>query len=96
MLSFFILYLWVCVYLLHRLTALKLDKVIYGLKQSPRCWYDELCSFLKTVNFKSSTADPCLFVGNNSRHPCYVHVHVEDMTIAGTSCKTYGHYTVHH
>lgn len=61
-----------------------MNKAIYGLKQSPRCWYDELQAFLETINFKSSTAEPCLFISCDKLNPCYVHVHVEEMTIAGT------------
>lgn len=32
-------------------TVLKVNKSIYGLKQSPRCWYDELRLFLISINF---------------------------------------------
>lgn len=65
-------------------TVLKVNKSIYGLKQSPRCWYDELRLFLISINFRASTANPCLFISQDKSHPCYVHVHVDDMTIAGT------------
>lgn len=41
-------------------------------------------SYLDTINFKSSSADPCLFISHDQLNPCYVHVHVDDMTIAGT------------
>lgn len=65
-------------------TVLKVNKSIYGLKQSPRCWYDELRLFMISIDFRPSTADPCLFIKNDGSNPCYVHVHVDDMTIAGT------------
>ncbi|MBW0517976.1 hypothetical protein O181_057691 [Austropuccinia psidii MF-1] len=58
-----------------------LKKSIYGLQQSPRCWYKELVSFFKKVNFSVSLTDSCLFISNNKEWPCLVHVHVDDMTI---------------
>ena len=45
----------------------KLNKAIYGLKQSPRDWYDTLIAWMtdtdKNLNtgFKQSDNDPCLF-----------------------------------
>lgn len=65
-------------------TVLKVNKAIYGLKQSPQCWYDEMQAFPDTINFKSSTADLCLFISRDKLNPCYVQVHVDDMTIART------------
>jgi hypothetical protein len=40
----------------------KLNKSIYGLKQSPRAWYGKLSSYLISCNFKISNADHSLFV----------------------------------
>lgn len=40
----------------------KLKKSLYGLKQSPRCWNEKLCEYLKLLGFKQSNADPCVFV----------------------------------
>ena len=65
-------------------TVLKVNKSIYGLKQSPRCWYKEICAFFLSLGFKPCLSDPCLFIKNDDSHPCFVHVHVDDLTIAGT------------
>ena len=35
----------------------KLRKSIYGLKQSPHCWNEKLCDYLKSAGFKESGAD---------------------------------------
>ncbi|MBW0538867.1 hypothetical protein O181_078582 [Austropuccinia psidii MF-1] len=59
----------------------QLKKSIYGLKQSPRCWYQELISFFNSKHFTPSAADTCLFISQNKNWPCLVHVHVDDMTI---------------
>ncbi|MBW0501109.1 hypothetical protein O181_040824 [Austropuccinia psidii MF-1] len=61
-----------------------LNEVIYlrsPSEQSPRCWYQELVSFFKTVGFSPSLANSCLFISQDSSWPCLVHVHVDDMTI---------------
>lgn len=40
----------------------RLRKARYGLKQSPWAWYDRFSAFRFEQGFKSSTADPSLFV----------------------------------
>jgi hypothetical protein len=39
----------------------QLLKCLYGLKQSPRRWYQKLHAFLLSIGFTSSSADPCLY-----------------------------------
>ena len=38
-----------------------LHKSLYWLKQSPRCWYEQLSIQLECTGFKQIRADPCLF-----------------------------------
>ena len=40
----------------------KLQKSLYGLKQSPRCWNTAFQEFMMLLQFKQSTADPCIYV----------------------------------
>ncbi len=40
----------------------KLEKSIYGLKQSARCWNQTLDSFLKKNGYRKSGADNCIYV----------------------------------
>ncbi|KAI7958132.1 hypothetical protein MJO29_006349 [Puccinia striiformis f. sp. tritici] len=63
--------------------GLKLQKSLYGLKQSPRCWYKALKDFFVSINFKPAGADPCLFIHQDPARPCFVFVHVDDMVILG-------------
>ncbi|MBW0465598.1 hypothetical protein O181_005313 [Austropuccinia psidii MF-1] len=63
-------------------TCLKLEQSLYGLKQSPRCWYQHLTSVFKKLGFNSSLADPCLFL-KGIPIVCMVYVHVDDMIIGG-------------
>lgn len=63
--------------------VLRLRKPLYGLRQSHRYWYPQLSDFFKSINFIPSTADPCVFISNNSDRTCGVHVHVGDLCIMG-------------
>ena len=48
--------------------ALKLQKAIYGLKQSGKNWYDTLTQFLKdTLKLQQSKVDPCLFLKSTNK-----------------------------
>ena len=40
----------------------KLKKSIYGLKQSARCWNTTLDEYLKSVGYRKSNADGCIYV----------------------------------
>ena len=57
-------------------TILKLRRSLYGLKQSPRNFFNHLKDNLqsKTLNFIQSQHDPCLFFGKN----CIIITYVDD------------------
>jgi len=38
-------------------------KTLYGLRQSPRHWYDKINTILISIDLKSSLEDPCLYSG---------------------------------
>ena len=40
----------------------KLSKSLYGLKQSARCWYNTLDSYLKENDYQQSGADSCIYI----------------------------------
>ena len=40
----------------------RLKKSLYGLKQSPRCWYLAFRKFMELIKFQQSDADPCVYV----------------------------------
>nr|GEX63476.1 retrovirus-related Pol polyprotein from transposon TNT 1-94 [Tanacetum cinerariifolium] len=46
----------------HPSHAYKLKNALYGLKQPPRAWYDELSMFLLQNHFFKYTIDPTLFI----------------------------------
>lgn len=43
----------------------KLQRSIYGLKQSARCWNTELDNQLKKMEFIQSKSDPCIYTQNS-------------------------------
>jgi hypothetical protein len=42
----------------------KLSKALYGLRRSPRLWYEELARFLASLGFYPIDADQCVFINN--------------------------------
>ena len=65
----------------------KLRKSIYGLKQSPRCWNQKLCDHLKSLRFKESGADSCVFIKNESNNLKIIAVYADDL-IQGLIAKS--------
>ena len=61
----------------------RLNKCIYGLKQSPRKWYMRLTHTLKDLGFRSSNFDPCIFI--HDKEFFMVAVYVGDLTLFGPS-----------
>ena len=50
----------------------KLNKSLYGLKQSGRNWFHTLRDFMLSKNFRQSKNDPCLFLRERNGHRDYV------------------------
>jgi Reverse transcriptase (RNA-dependent DNA polymerase)/gag-polypeptide of LTR copia-type/Integrase core domain/GAG-pre-integrase domain len=63
----------------------KLNKSIYGLKQSPRAWYAKLSHSLLSHNFIKSSADSSLFIKHSHNTTTLVLVYVDDIIITGNN-----------
>ncbi|CAA7059711.1 unnamed protein product [Microthlaspi erraticum] len=61
----------------------RLNKPIYGLKQSPRAWYMALKDHLVQTGFTNSLADTSLFVYCRDSVLLYVLVYVDDIIVTG-------------
>ena len=59
----------------------RLKKSLYGLKQSSRCWYEELSKHLVSTGFKQSRADPCVFYKWSSGNLTVISVYVDDLIL---------------
>ena len=63
-----------------------LKKSIYGLKQSPRCWYKRFDDFIFKLGFNKSSYDSCAFINPNSySSKVYLLLYVDDMLFAEKS-----------
>ena len=58
----------------------KLLKTLYGLKRSPRHWYETAKQILKEMGFQQSKHSPCIFVGQliKNQPPLYLGLYVDD------------------
>ena len=62
--------------------TVKLQKALYGLKESGLLWFNELCATLSTLGFTQSYSEPCLFLLiEGSTILCIVGVYVDDLLI---------------
>ena len=70
-------------------SVLRLHKGLYGLKQSGRVWSEALCNHMRTIGFRRTRSDPCVFVrglaGGASPDRTYIAVYVDDFAILGAS-----------
>ncbi|KAI0518628.1 hypothetical protein KFK09_006064 [Dendrobium nobile] len=69
----------------------KLDKAIYGLKQAPRQWYNTFTSFLLTLGFLHSQADPSLLIFNKDGAQIFLLIYVDDILITGSDLAQIQH-----
>jgi Reverse transcriptase (RNA-dependent DNA polymerase). len=66
----------------------KLQKFLYGLKQSGRNWHKLLHDYLvNKLKFSQSTADPCLFSKRNGGNFVILLVWVDDIIIAANTMQ---------
>lgn len=60
-----------------------LHKAIYGLKESPRCWYESLDKYLINKAFVRSKFDQCLYRRNNGNNLVFILLYVDDLLLIG-------------
>jgi Reverse transcriptase (RNA-dependent DNA polymerase) len=65
----------------------KLEKLIYGLKQSPQIWYDKLSFYVLLCSFLISNADRSLFSKIANNFIVVVLIYVIDLIIARNNLK---------
>lgn len=58
--------------------VVKLQKSLYGLKQSPHCWNERLNNVLTEFNLQRSDADDCIYVGSYGADKIYLALYVDD------------------
>lgn len=65
----------------------QLRKSLYGLKQSPRAWFDKFTSSMKAFGYQQSSSDHTLFMKHNEGKLTVLIIYVDDMTVTG-NCVT--------
>ena len=61
----------------------KSKKSLYGLKQSPRMWYQKFDTFIRGLGFTRSKADHCLYFKLIGDRVIYLVLYVDDMLLVG-------------
>lgn len=59
----------------------KLNKAIYGLKQSSRSWYEKVDQCLTEVGFKRSQIEPCVYTKFNEDVKVIIALYVDDFFV---------------
>lgn len=73
----------------------RLHKSLYGLKQTPRAWYERFSSYLLGLGFDRSYADSSLFVHFYKGSVTIILLYVYDLVIKGNDCLySWYHYSV--
>lgn len=61
--------------------VLKLNKAIYGLRQSSRAWYKKVDECLTNIGYKRSKLEPCLYTKGDNDKKTIVSLYVDDFFI---------------
>jgi hypothetical protein len=64
--------------------CVKLNKSLYGLKQSRRMWYNRLKELLLNKGYSNNDDCPCVFIHKSSTGFFIISVYVDDLNIIGT------------
>lgn len=65
----------------------KLEKSLYGLKQSPNCWNKRFDEFLRNYELNKSPADNCIYTGRKNNKKIYLALYVDDGLVMSTLIK---------
>jgi len=69
-------------------TVCKLQRSLYGLNQSPRCWNSKFVQFLNKFGFTSISTDTCVFIGYINNNKIYLVLYVDDGLLISKSKDT--------
>ncbi len=59
----------------------KLRRSLYGLKQSPKLWYETFVSYMTELGFRRLRKDRCVFVRQDNTHSIFLGLYVDDIII---------------
>jgi hypothetical protein len=64
--------------------SIKLQRSLYGLKQSGRMWYNHLSEYLLKERFENNQICQCVFIKKLESRFAIVAVYVDDLNLVGT------------
>ena len=65
--------------------SVKLQRSLYGLKQSGRMWYNRLSEFLIKLGFANNEICPCIFIRARDTGFVIIAVYVDDLNLMWTT-----------
>ncbi|KAG7584504.1 Reverse transcriptase RNA-dependent DNA polymerase [Arabidopsis suecica] len=68
----------------YEICAVKLQRSLYGLKQSGRMWYNRLSDYLLKKGYVYNEICPCVFIKKSPSGFVIIAVYVDDLNIIGT------------
>jgi hypothetical protein len=68
----------------HNMYCVKLNKLLYDLKQSGRMWYNQLKEFILNKGYSNNDDCPCVFIRKSSSGFCILSVYLDNLNIIGT------------
>ena len=67
--------------------VMRLLKSLYGLRQSPRCWYGTVDEHVVEIGFKSLESDPCVYIYSEGGAIYVLTLYVGDVLLLGKDRK---------
>ena len=64
--------------------SIKLQRSLYGLKQSGCMWYNRLSEYLLKEGYANNPICPCLFINKSETRFASIVVYVDDLNLIGT------------
>ena len=64
--------------------SIKLQRSLYGLKQSERMWYNRLSEYLLKEGYVNNPICPCVFIKKSEIGFSIIAVYVDDLNLVGT------------
>ena len=66
------------------MSLIKLQRSLYGLKQSGRMWYNRLSEYLLKEGYANNPICPCIFIKKSKTGFAIITVYVDDLNLIGT------------
>ena len=61
------------------------SSAVYGLRQSPKAFYDRIASFLVSIDLVPIESDKCVFLGQRHGQKVLLMLYVDDFVVAGSA-----------